>query len=78
MSSSIIFVLETRTIQKLKNFIEKKIYPLSDGEKKCFSLSPTTRPMGHLVRVGFGHKKLFSNFYYLIRIGHEKCSEMCV
>jgi hypothetical protein len=28
--------------------------------------------------VGFGQKKLFLKFGYLIRVEHEKCSEMCV
>jgi hypothetical protein len=33
--------------------------------------------MSHLEWVGFGQKNFFPKFCYLIRVEHEKYSEMC-
>jgi hypothetical protein len=70
VTSSINFVLKTRTIKEVKNINEKNI---SSGwcEKKCLSFSPPTPTRGHLERVGFG-QIFFFNFCYLIRVEHEK------
>jgi hypothetical protein len=51
----------------------KKLYPREDGKKNV----PPTPPMGHLDRGLVGQKKIVS-YFYLIRVEHEKCSEMCV
>jgi hypothetical protein len=59
--SSIIFVLETRTIQELKILL-KKIEPRGDGKKKCFSFGPPIPTSGLLERVWFGQKILFLIF----------------
>jgi hypothetical protein len=46
--------------------------------KKCLLLA--LRPLLWVIQgmVGFGQKKLFLKFCYLIHVENEKCSEMCV
>jgi hypothetical protein len=51
-----------------------KKYILGVAGKKILSFSPPTPPMSHLERE---RVNFFSNFCYLIRVEHEKYSEMC-
>jgi hypothetical protein len=61
LTSSIFFVLETRTTKVVNNIIEKNI---TSGwrEKKCFSSGPPTPTRGHLERVELGQKIFFLIF----------------
>jgi hypothetical protein len=48
------------------------------GTKNVLLIASRPPPCTTSGMVWFGQKNVFSNFCYLIRVEHEKCSEMCV